>query len=735
MKTEVRHERAGSGDRSSPVRGFRTIPDILTHGAAHYPGRIALEQDGSELSYGELHREVMALRDTLLRIGVKRQSRVAIVLPNGTGLAVALLAATCSAVAVPLNPEYREPEYVTYFDTIGVTHLIVGAGMANPAANVARERGIPILELTDRRAMVAAPPATLPETIPDEPFPSGADIALILLTSGSTGRPKKVPLSHTNICVSVGDICETMALTPDDVCLCMWEQVHVGGLVDLLLVPLASGGRVICTAGFNVAKFFELLPTRRPTWFQGVPTTLYALVTQARARGVPEGSRLRVIRSVASALHPSLMQDVEARFGVPVVQTFGMTEAAPLITTNRLPPDIRKPGSVGRSCGPEIRIDAPDGTQLDAGAIGEVLIRGPNVFAGYEDAPEANKASFRDGWFRTGDLGYLDSDGYLFLSGRLKEMINRGGEKITPQEVDDVLLEHPAIAQAATFSVRHRTLGENVAAAIVLRPGMSLSEAEIRDHAAARLASFKVPQRIMLLDRMPVDPVGKINRLVLAIMAEGRGLSEKEIERLQASLPAAPANGPRATIAFHRDASGPPVFFALHAPEPQGRALADTLASIPLYALSDGTVGGEALPAEKVGAFYAREIMEYFAADAVYIGGGGSGAPVASAIASELAGHGRPAAGLVLLDPVAVPERFGAPAMLLFSDDAAARAAKDNLTGKAIVSAVDIKVLGGDDRSAGFAAAVMAFLDRARDNTNARTAPASPGPTPTSIAP
>ncbi len=498
------------------------IQTLISSVSAQYPNNTALEDPyGSTLTFEALSLEVADIQNALAHSGVRHDSRVAIVLPNGLGLAVALIATVGSATAVPLNPLYKKFECIAYFDEIRITHLLITQGLACAARDVALERNIPILELTPERKLLGTESVT---SSSNERPRSPADVALILLTSGSTGRPKKVPLTHQNICVSVEQICDTLKLTSHDRCLCMWEQFHIGGLVDLLLAPLARGGSVICTSGFNTEAFFRLQKSHSPTWFQGVPTSLYALLVHARSHGTGYSGSLRFIRSVASALNPSLMQELEETFKTPVIQTFGMTEASPLITTNRLPPDIRKPGSVGKSCGPDIRIENPNGKKLIAGEIGEVVIRGDNVFSGYEDAAEANATSFSKGWFRTGDTGFLDEEGYLFLRGRLKEMINRGGEKVTPQEVDDVLLACPGIAQAATFSISHPTLGEDVGAAVVLEPGAQLSEKEIRDFASSYLSAFKIPRRIMILEKMPVDAVGKINRLNLSIMAVGQGL-------------------------------------------------------------------------------------------------------------------------------------------------------------------------------------------------------------------
>ncbi|HSM40898.1 MAG TPA: non-ribosomal peptide synthetase, partial [Afifellaceae bacterium] len=502
---------------------------IVDEQARLRPDALAIEDKAdAAITYAKLLSKVCGLVKAFRACGIARTSRVAIVLPNGAELAVALLGVTSTAASVPFNPAYRREEYESYFSEIGVDYLLTRRNFETEARTVARERNIPVIELSDDSAMQleidGMPLDSDPQDMPSgwrEDLTGADDVALILLTSGSTGRSKKVPLTHRNICVSVADICRTLELTPDDKCLCMWEQFHVGGLVDLLLVPLASGGSVVCAGGFDAPLYYDLLERKQPTWFQGVPTTLYELSRLAKRSSVdPHAAPLRFIRSVASSLSPQLMQEIEDLFDVPVVQTFGMTEAGPLITTNRLPPGRRKPGSVGYSCGPDIRIVSPDGRDLPVGEIGEIVIRGPNVISGYEDAPEANAHSFRDGWFRTGDTGYLDEDDFLYLTGRLKEMINRGGEKITPQEIDDVLLTHPAIAQAASFSVQHRTLGEDVAAAIVLRTPDAIDENEIRAFVGSKLADFKVPQKVMILQAMPRDPIGKINRLSLSTLAD-----------------------------------------------------------------------------------------------------------------------------------------------------------------------------------------------------------------------
>lgn len=499
----------------------RNIPDLIAVQALANAHSVALEEDGMpQLSYAELGSLVVSLASDLRAVGVRRADRVAVVIPNGRDMSIALLAVCSAATAAPLNPIYQQSEYEDYFREIRVSWLVTRGGWPTPAREAAAKLGISVLELTpDADAIITEGSQGIArkETPLGIDPPDEQDIAMILLTSGSTGRSKKVPLTHRNICVSVADVARTLELTASDRCLCMWEQFHIGGLVDLLLVPLASGGTVICTEGFDAAKFYRLLETARPTWYQGVPATVHELLAYARKHNIASGaSSLRLVRVTASALSPQLMEDLEKFFGVPVITTFGMTEAAPLITTNLLPPKVRKSGSTGPSCGPEVAVMDENGRLLPVGEIGEVVVRGENVFSGYEDAPEANARCFRDGWFCTGDTGYLDQEGYLFLKGRIKETINRGGEKIAPQEIDDILLSHPGIAEAVSFHIPHKVLGEDVAAAIVPRHPGSLTEEEIRDFVAARLADFKVPRRIVFVEGFERNASGKVNRSNLA---------------------------------------------------------------------------------------------------------------------------------------------------------------------------------------------------------------------------
>lgn len=535
----------------------QNIASLLRSGATEHGDRTAIETEaGKSITYVQLFDQVMIIAASLKLAEVvskRERPRIGIVLANGTGFAIALLGVTVIAEAVPFNPNSTEAEFDVYFQRSGIDALLVAEKESGPAVSIAGNRKLPIFRLSPDHTIVGFKP--LEFDIPD----ADADaIALVLMTSGSTGASKLVPLSHRNVCTSAADVCRSMELGPSDRCLSMWEQYHIGGLVDLLLAPLSSGGCVIETSGFNAAAFVALLQDRKPTWYQAVPTTLNELLLHAERECLDcRPNSLRLIRSVAAALAPSLMQSAEDLFGVPVIQTFGMTEAGPLITSTTLPPKTRKPGSVGRSCGAEIRIVDENDNSLPVSVPGEVSIRGANVFSGYEDDEEANRKAFRNGWFQTGDTGYLDADGDLFLTGRIKLLINRGGEKISPQEVDDVLLAHDAMIEAASFALKHKTLGEDIAAAVVVREGVTIEE--LRSYLAVSLSAFKIPGRIFIMDRLPRNPVGKIDRLALSDMVESvqshtsHVAPRNELERFLANLWALELNA--STVGVHDDFS------------------------------------------------------------------------------------------------------------------------------------------------------------------------------------
>ena len=458
--------------------------------------------------------------ERLNALGIGRGDRVAIVLPNGPEMAAAFVSVAAAATTAPLNPAYRAEELEFYLGDIGARALLVAADDDGPAVAVAGKLGIQVLRLIPDRARPAGS-FTIEggkAGAADRPGPAEPDdIALLLHTSGTTSRPKLVPLSHANLAASAAHIGATLGLAAGDRCLNIMPLFHIHGLIAAVLSSLAAGASVHCTPGFNALRFFAWLEEIEPTWYTAVPTMHQTILARAgRNAEAVAASRLRFIRSSSSSLPPQVMAELEATFGCPVIESYGMTEAAHQMTSNRLPPGDRKPGSVGPSAGPEVAIMATDGEILPSETEGEIVIRGPNVTAGYVNNPEANSTAFAHGWFHTGDQGVMDADGYVRVTGRLKEIINRGGEKISPREVDEILMDHPAIAQVVTFGMPHDKLGEEVAAAVVLREGSEATEQAIRDFCATRLADFKVPRKVLILEEIPKGATGKLQRIGLA---------------------------------------------------------------------------------------------------------------------------------------------------------------------------------------------------------------------------
>jgi acyl-CoA synthetase (AMP-forming)/AMP-acid ligase II len=475
---------------------------------------IIVPEQNFRVTYGELRRQVTALAEALAGQGIGRGDRVGMALTNGLPAIVAFLAASEVGTAAPLNPAYKEDEFKFYLEDTNARLLLLPPDGAPDARRAAGER-VPIVDV----ATDAAGTVTLSGVGRGRAYgrPSGADIALILHTSGSTGRPKRVPLAHANLCISTRNVAASYELTADDVSLCIMPLFHVHGLVASTLATLATGGTVVVPAKFNPLSFWRIAKDHGVTWYSAVPTMHQLLLARAEPGARPAGAeKLRFIRSCSAALPPPVMHDLEAAFGAPVLEAYGMTEAAHQMASNPLPPGPRKPGSVGPGTNVGISIRDDKGNVLPAGERGEVCIHGPNVITGYENNPEANATAFFGDWFRTGDQGVLDDHGYLSLTGRLKELINRGGEKIAPREIDEVLLAHPAIAEAVCFGAPHPTWGEEVAAAVVLREGAAATESDILKHCRERLADFKRPKQIFITAGIPRTATGKIQRRLVA---------------------------------------------------------------------------------------------------------------------------------------------------------------------------------------------------------------------------
>jgi len=478
-----------------------------------------LAPDHLPITYAQLSSQVDYVGQSLGTLGIQRSDRVAVVLPNGARMASAFLGIASYATCAPLNPSYRRDEFEFYLSDLHASAIVLPADTDVVAREVALRFGLTVIEIESSTTKVAGG-FTLrgASTEVEEAYDWGCneDIALVLHTSGTTSRPKQVPLSHRNLCSSARNIVQVLELSPGDRCLNVMPLFHIHGLVGVLLTSMFAGSSVVCSAGYDGNNFPDLMRDFKATWYSAVPTIHQSILALARENpSVATGGHLRLIRSSSSSLPPSVMKGLEETFRVPVIESYGMTEAAHQMASNPLPPGKRNPGSVGLAAGPEMAIMNDQGNLLPVGEYGEIVIRGDNVTAGYVNNPKANEAAFTDGWFRTGDLGRVDKQGYFYLTGRKKEMINRGGENISPREIDEVLLEHATVAQAVAFAVPHASLGEDVAAAVVLHPGTSTTESELREFAFRRLADFKVPSRILVVDAIPKGPTGKLQRIGL----------------------------------------------------------------------------------------------------------------------------------------------------------------------------------------------------------------------------
>jgi acyl-CoA synthetase (AMP-forming)/AMP-acid ligase II len=491
-----------------------TLADLFSHAEPQHPALLLPDQD-DPITYRALANQVEALAGVLRGGGLQPGDPVALVLPNGLEYLAAFLA-TCRArlIAAPLNPAYKPDEYRFYLKDAGVK-VVIAPPEAHPVREVARELSLRVGSARrDSQGVVRLEGEGLPANgaVPD--LPQAADVALFLHTSGTTSRPKGVPLTHANLMASVRNIARHYQLSPADTSLVVMPLFHVHGLIGVTLSSLFAGGSIMVPPRFSASAFWPAVRAYRVTWYSAAPTIHQVLLQRAEQDEAPARSGFRFIRSCSSALAAVTMAQLEERFGAPVIEAYAMTEASHQMTANPLPPGTRKPGTVGRGTSVEVAIMDESGTLLPAGTPGEVVVRGPNVISGYHNNPEANRSSFTNGWFRTGDRGVLDADGYLTLIGRIKELINRGGAKISPLEVDAVLLAHPAVAEAASFGAPDAKYGEEVHAAVVLK-GEATAEA-LQSFCRDRLADYKVPKVVYLVKELPKGPTGKVQRRFVA---------------------------------------------------------------------------------------------------------------------------------------------------------------------------------------------------------------------------
>jgi acyl-CoA synthetase (AMP-forming)/AMP-acid ligase II len=493
------------------VMAEQTLDRILRHGEA---GAVAIDvPDGPRLTYAELREQVDAAADALAQLGLGRGDTIALVLPNSAETIVLFLAAARVGMAAPLNPAYKEDEFRFYLNDIQARALIVPPGGAE-AARKAVPAGAALAEARVGEGGKVTVECARRGSRREAAQPGDEDVALVLHTSGTTSRPKQVPLRQRNLHFSALNIARTYGLTPTDAAMCVMPLFHIHGLMASTMATFASGGTVIVPPRFDALTFWQAVATTRATWYSAVPTMHQMLLMRNRGERPRGAERLRFIRSSSAALSPETMRQLESSFGAPVLEAYGMTEASHQMTSNPPPPADRRPGTVGLATGIQVGIMDAAGRLAASGDRGEVVIQGQSVIDAYANNPEANTESFSGGWFRTGDQGFLDGDGYLSIVGRLKEMINRGGEKIAPREIDDVLLQHPAVAEAVAFGTPHPRWGEEVAAAVVLRS--EASEKDLVAFARERLADYKVPRKLFIVERIPRTATGKIQRRAVA---------------------------------------------------------------------------------------------------------------------------------------------------------------------------------------------------------------------------
>jgi acyl-CoA synthetase (AMP-forming)/AMP-acid ligase II/acyl carrier protein len=500
-----------------------SISEAIVRAGELWPQEVAiLAPDRPPLRYLELAEQVARIGDTINGFGLGRGDRIVIEVPQGPELALAILGVAAYATAVPLDPSLKVYELQRYLSSISASALVTADDCESEAANLADRFGLDLIRL---EPIPAGPAGTFRLSgqrtgHPERPGPGERrDIAILFTTSGTTGDPKIVPQRHANLLASANNFVRWYELSRDDRSVIVSPLFHNLALINGLLAPLLSGGSTVVPPRYDPDVFFEVVRAFDPTWYSAGPTFHASIVASAKeCASVVENSRLRFIRSASAPLPPAVMTGLEQTFGAPVLEGWGMAETCSHATSNPLPPAVRKAGTVGLPVGFGVEVAVIDetGKPVAIGRRGEIIVRGPTVTSGYLDDPQANAAAFVDGWLRTGDLGFFDEEGYLTIAGRIDDIINRGGQKIAPYQVDRVLCGHPDVLEAACFPIKHRTLGQEVMAAVKLREGAKPTLSELTNHTARSLTAYKVPRRIVVVDEIPTSPNGKMLRSQLA---------------------------------------------------------------------------------------------------------------------------------------------------------------------------------------------------------------------------
>jgi oxalate---CoA ligase len=520
----IRSEGASSACVGIETEAQFTLGQVIGRTASRFPNQPAIVSTAfAPLTYHDLQRQLDNIRRQLRLAGLDCNARIGVLMPNGLEAVLAIVAVACCSVAVPLDPRLSPAEIDQRLDMLRLNALLLLQGSDCEARQAAERRRLPIIEAAsaghgqlglDIAVQVSDSPAIDAEPDPGSP-------AFILQTSGTTAQPKLIPFSHSNMLAAAARLQAWFGLTPSDRCLSVSSPYYSHGLKVTVFTPLLTGGSIAVPANSAVVALDEWLDVLRPTWYSAGPTLHTAVLDKAKSvEDAQAAHTLRFVVSGGAPLPKEVQDGLQRILGVPVLEHYGSSEAAQ-IAANLPPPGPNRPGTCGQPWPDTVTIVGEDGHPLPAGERGEIWVRGPTVMSGYLDAPELNQASFKEGWFRTGDIGSLDKDGFLSLHGRLSELINRGGEKIAPAAIESALLRHPAIAEAAAFAIPHPRLGDDVAAAIVLHPGAQTTPAEIRHFLQRELASFKIPRQILIVDQLPKGATGKVQRRRLRESLDG----------------------------------------------------------------------------------------------------------------------------------------------------------------------------------------------------------------------
>ncbi len=486
------------------------LGSILEQAATSQPDRPAVRMDDLVLTYRQLYDAAARVTSLLSAAGIEPGDRVGLMLPNVPAFPIAFYGALgAGAVVVPMNPLLKGREVAYYLGDSGAKLLFAWHAMAGEAAKGAADAGAQMVAVDDP-ALAGA----LADVTPQTSWADAAadDDAVILYTSGTTGTPKGAQLTHGGLGRNAQLTAETLLNnSPDDVIMGCLPLFHVFGLTCGLNAAVTAGGTMTLLPRFDPGKALEIIERDSVTIFEGVPT-MYAAMLHLPDADPAKAATLRLCVSGGAAMPVEILRGFEEKFGCIILEGYGLSETSPVASFNH-PDKVRKPGSIGTPVvGVEMRLVGNDGADVPAGEVGEIAIRGHNVMRGYWGRPEATAEAIPDGWFRTGDLARVDEDGYYFIVDRKKEMIIRGGYNVYPREIEEVLHEHPAVAEAAVIGIPHDSLGEEVGAAVALKPGAAATPEELRAFTKERVAAYKYPRHVWLVAELPKGPTGKILR-------------------------------------------------------------------------------------------------------------------------------------------------------------------------------------------------------------------------------